>query len=246
MTIVVSHPLSAAELLDAASVCRGRTPAEQGVYLAALGLPGYSFSGCATLPIGERDAAITTLRQAMFGDRLEISATCPHCEARLDVAMNAAALLAIEAPVAPELAEIVIGGTRFAVRPADSGDLAAIGGIPDPDEARAELAQRCLVPLEGAGPLSRLDARDVDVVGAAMAEVDPAGDPFVALHCAGCGLDWEAPLDIAGIFADEIESAADALLDEIDALARAYHWSETAILALSQERRSAYLARLQS
>ena len=246
MTVVVPHPLSAAELLDAASVCRGRSPAEKGVYLAALGLPGASFGGCATLPIGERDAAITALRQAMFGDRLELSAQCPQCEARLDVAMNAAALLAIEPSAAPEAAEIAIGGDRFAVRPADSGDLAAIGGSPDLDEARAALALRCLIPLAGAELPQWLDADGVDAVGAAMAGIDPAGDPFVALHCAACGTDWEAPLDIAGILAEEIESAADALLDEIHALAHAYHWSETAILALSQERRSAYLARLQS
>jgi hypothetical protein len=245
LTVVAPHPLSAAELLDAASVCRGRSPVEKGVYLAALGLPGHSFGGCATLPIGERDAAITSLRQAMFGDRLELSAICPQCEARLDVAMNAAALLAIGTPVAPESPGISIDGDRFVVRPADSGDLAAIGGIPDPDTARAELARRCLVPLDGAGLPARLDEEGVDAVGAAMAEIDPAGDPFVALHCAICGLDWDAPLDIADIFAGEIEGAADALLDEIHQLAREYHWSETAILALSQERRSAYLARLQ-
>jgi hypothetical protein len=246
LTVVTLHPLSAAELLDAASVCRGRTPAEQGVYLAALGLPEASFGGCAALPNGARDAAITALRQAMFGDRLELSAQCPQCEARLDVAMSAAALLTIEAPAEPAPVEVLIGGQRFAVRPANRGDLEAIGGLPDPEEARAALAQRCLVPLDDAEPPPRLDAREVDAVGAAMAEIDPAGDPFVALHCVACGLEWEAPLDIAAILAGDVESAADALLDEIDALARAYHWSETAILALGQERRSAYLARLQS
>lgn len=239
------RPLSAAELLDAASACRGRSAAEKGIYLAALGMPDQSFGACAALPIGARDAAIVALRQAMFGDRIELSSKCPNCEARLDVAMASAALLAIAGPAAEAAAEVVIDGDRFAVRPADSADLAAIGWIPDIDEARAELARRCLVPAEGAEVPPWLEEAEVDAIGAAMAEIDPAGDPFVALHCPECDREWDAPVDIAGVLAGEIEGAADALLDEIHLLAQAYHWSEAAILALGPERRRAYLARLQ-
>lgn len=238
------RPLDARELLDAASVCRGRPVAEQGVYLAALGMPAESFDRCATLPIGARDAAIVALRRAMFGDRLDLSARCPRCGAALDVAMAASALLEI-APAATALPEVTVGGDRFAVRPADSADLAAITSIVELDEARAELARRCLVPRTGADVPPWLEAGEIDAIGAAMAEIDPAGDPFVTLNCAACDLAWDAPVDIASVLASEIEGAADALLDEIDAIARAYHWTEEAILALSQERRRAYLARVQ-
>jgi len=239
------HPLTAGELLDAASACRGRSAAEKGVYLAALGMPGQSFGDCATLPIGARDAAIVALRRTMFGERIELSAKCPRCEARLDVETTSDALLAIQAEAPARLQEIAIDGERFAVRPADSADLTAIGWIPDMEEARAELARRCLVPLAGAEVPPWLEEAEIDAVAAAMAEIDPAGDPFVALHCPECELEWDAPVDIAGVLAGEIEGAADALLDEIHLLAQAYHWSEDAILALGQERRRAYLARLQ-
>ncbi|MBL7537721.1 hypothetical protein INQ15_25370, partial [Escherichia coli] len=59
-------------------------------------------------------------------------------------------MLAIAGSAGSEAREIVIDGDRFTIRPADSADLAAIGWIPDMDEARAELARRCLVPAEGA------------------------------------------------------------------------------------------------
>lgn len=241
--IIAPRPLSAGELLDAASACRGRSAPEKGVYLAALGMPGESFTACATLPIGARDAAIVALRQAMFGDQIELSAKCPRCETRLDVAMTSDALLAIG--TAGEARAIEIDGERFAVRPADSADLAAIAWIPEMEEARAELARRCLVPLDGGEPPPWLEDAEIDAIGAAMAEIDPAGDPFVALHCPKCDCDWDAPVDIAGVLAGEIEGAADMLLDEIHLLAQAYHWSEAAILALGPERRRAYLARLQ-
>lgn len=237
------RPLSAGELLDAASACRDRSPAEKGVYLAALGMPGESFAACAALPIGARDAAIVALRQAMFGDQIELSAKCPRCEARLDVAMTSDALLAIGTPGAARTIEI--DGERFGVRPADSADLAAISWIPEMAEARAELARRCLVSQDGAEVPPWLEEAEIDAIGAAMAEIDPAGDPFVTLHCPGCDCGWDAPVDIAGVLAGEIEGAADTLLDEIHLLAQAYHWSESAILALGPERRRAYLARLQ-
>lgn len=239
------RPLPARDLLEAAAVCRNSPGPARGVYLAALALVDHSFTDCATLPLGTRDAAIVGLRRAMFGDRLELSARCPRCDAPLDVAMEAAALLALS-PATATLPDVEIAGTRFAVRPADSADLAAIADIPSVEQAREDLALRCLIPRDGADVPPSLTPGEIDAVGAAMAEIDPAGDPFVALDCPACATAWDAPVDIAAVLAGEIEGAADALLDEIDAIARAYHWTEDAILALSQERRRAYLARVQS
>lgn len=238
-------PLSATELLDAASICRGSGVPDKGIYLATLGMTEQSFEACAALPIGTRDASILALRQAMFGDRIELSATCPQCAARLDVATTATALLAIERATNSPSCDVTIGGRRFDVRPINSVDLAAIGQIPDAEEARIELARRCLVPPEGEELPILLEAADVDAIGAVIARIDPAGDPYAMLRCAECACEWDAPIDIANVLAREIEGAAEALLDEIHLLAQAYHWSEGAILALGQDRRRAYLARLQ-
>jgi hypothetical protein len=237
--------LSATELLDAASICRGSGAADRSVYLATLGTTEQTFEACATLPIGARDASILALRQAMFGDRIELSATCPQCDARLDVVTTAAALLAIEQGTNAPSYDVTIDGRRFSVRPINSIDLAVAGQILDAEAARIELARRCLVPAQGDELPLELDAADVDAIAAVIAQIDPAGDPYATLHCAECACEWDAPIDIANVLAGEIEGAAEALLDEIHLLAQAYHWSESAILALGQDRRRAYLARLQ-
>lgn len=242
---MTAHPLSAAELLDAASVCRTHPGPEAGVYLAALDRTDLSFEQCAHLPIGARDAMLVAMRAAMFGERLDLAAKCPHCEARLDVGLTTDALLGI-APASGAPREVAIGERRFEVRAADSADLAAVAELIDIEMARETIAIRCLVPLDGGERPDFLADEEVDAIGAALAAIDPAGDPYVALECGACGAAWDAPIDIAAILAGEIEWAADTLLDEIHELARAYHWSEAAILALSQDRRRAYLARLEA
>lgn len=239
-------PLDAAALLDAASICRDRSPSEQAVYLAALGRPDLSLAECAQLPIGARDTAIIALRRAMFGGRIALSALCPHCAAPIDVETSADALIALAEEAAPAASVVEIDGAGFAVRAATSADLAAVAGIADEAAARAALALRCLMPGADAPLPDTLDAAAIDAIAAALAGIDPAGDPFVTLTCTPCGAQWDAPIDIASVLADEIGGAADALLDEVDVIARAYHWHEDAILAMSQERRRAYIARLQA
>lgn len=235
------HPLSAAELLDAASVCRDRPAAEAGVYLATLRAPGLSFDECAHLAIGERDAALANLHAAMFGRQIELAATCPRCGIRLDVSLTTDALL-VE-PKGDPAPSIEIGGQQFGVRPADSADLAAAAGIGDVEAARELLARRCLIAVEG-GEVPALSDADVDAVAEALTAIDPASDPYVPLACFECAAAWDAPIDIARILASEIEAAADSLMDDIHDIALAYHWSEDAILALAPARRHGYLERL--
>lgn len=234
--------LSSAELLDAASVCRERPAAEADLYLAALGAPGLSYEACAHLGIGARDTALAGLYAATFGRQLELAATCPACGARLDVSLTTDALL-IE-PDAEAPPPIKIGRRRFAVRPADSGDLAAVAAIGDIETARELLALRCLVPAEGEDTPGALSDAQIDAVAAALAAIDPASDFYVPVACFACEAAWDAPVDIARVLASEIVAASDTLLDDVHDLALAYHWSEDAILALAPSRRRAYLQRL--
>ena len=62
-----------------------------------------------------------------------------------------------------------------------------------------------------------------------------------ALECPDCGHRWPAPVDVAEALWMEVQRAAERLLAEIDALARAYGWSEEEIVSLSPVRRAAYL-----
>ena len=53
--------------------------------------------------------------------------------------------------------------------------------------------------------------------------------------------EWELLFDIAEFFWTEISAQAQRLLREIDALARAYGWTEHEILSLPAQRRQTYL-----
>jgi hypothetical protein len=234
--------LSATELLDTAAACRDRSSVDTGVYIATLAVPGLSLDEAAHLPIGVRDTALARFYTAMFGDRLEFATNCPECGVRLDVGLPADTLCLEPAPEATALVEI--GGRRFEVRPLNSIDLAVIAELPDPETGRVQLALRCLVPLTGAGVPEALLDDQIDAVAAALAVIDPRSDFYVPLTCLECETSWKAPVDVAGALTIEIDAAADTLLDDVHELALAYHWSESAILALPPTRRRAYLERL--
>jgi hypothetical protein len=87
------------------------------------------------------------------------------------------------------------------------------------------------------GQLAELMAQ----VETGLAALDPAADISLALACDSCGHGWAADFDIGALLWEEIEARARGLLGEIHGLARAYGWTEPEILALSPERRAAYL-----
>ena len=59
--------------------------------------------------------------------------------------------------------------------------------------------------------------------------------------CAGCGAQTALPFDAGGTLWSEAAASAQRLLQDVHALASAYHWSEADILALSPARRGYYL-----
>ena len=52
---------------------------------------------------------------------------------------------------------------------------------------------------------------------------------------------WAAPLDTGQLVWQQVRTAAERLLLDIDALARAYGWTEREMLSLPPARRAAYL-----
>jgi hypothetical protein len=74
-----------------------------------------------------------------------------------------------------------------------------------------------------------------------MEELDPAASINLSLGCEDCGHHWLADFNIGSLLWDEIDGCARALLVEVHNLARAYGWTEQEILALSPQRRAAYL-----
>jgi hypothetical protein len=74
-----------------------------------------------------------------------------------------------------------------------------------------------------------------------MAAVDPQAELRVQLQCPDCETGWTTDVDPAAFVWRELEEHAQAALLEVASLAAAFGWSEAEVLAMSRERRRAYL-----
>jgi len=86
-----------------------------------------------------------------------------------------------------------------------------------------------------------ISASALEAFGKWIEAQDPAADISLALNCPDCAHAWEMGFDIGVYFWREIQAAARRIVLEVDALARAYGWSETEILGMSASRRNLYL-----
>ncbi len=133
-----------------------------------------------------------------------------------------------------------------AVRPLTSRDLAAAAACADAASARRLLAHRAVTGLDGpAASDAGLADGELDAIAAQLEAIDPLADLALDLDCPDCGAAWEAAVDVAQYVWLEIEAEALRLVREVHAIAAAYGWRETEILAMSPLRRRAYLELVQ-
>jgi hypothetical protein len=223
--------LSAAATLELWDAARSLPPVERAVVLAHV--DGADADEVARLPIGRRDARLLGVHTALGGAALEATAACPHCGAAAEFALDVDALLA-RADEAHEPEPLVVDGERLSWRSPDSRDLAASSVAADAAEAERVLLERCV----GVAQLTDEQRR---AVTAAMTAADPLAEVLVDMACPACGETFVADLDVSQFVWSEVRARALGLLRDVDALARAYGWSEEQVLALGDARRSAYL-----
>jgi hypothetical protein len=160
-----------------------------------------------------------------------LSAMCDDCGEPFDVRVDLD-----ELPVKPAR-----DGFPFAAVPTVAGavrarvptgaDQAAIAGD-GTDDPVAALLRRC---VEGPEP----EGADADRVQAAIEAVSPEVTREVQTACPACG--HPAWVEIDPYVALRLD--LDGLLDDVDALARTYCWTEPDVLRLPRDRRRRYLAR---
>ncbi len=184
-------------------------------------------------PVGERDAALMQLRTRTFGAIAECLARCPRCEEAVELSLDLRELT-VQAPQdAPPPWSFDAPSGRVGIRPVSSRDLqrAARGEVQD-------LLDCCVV--EGSCGLTDADRAAIE---AELERRDPQAEISLALTCPACDHGWEMLFDIAGHLWSDIEAEARGLLDQVDLLARVYHWSEADVLDMPPGRRRAYLER---
>lgn len=223
----------------------GRHPVDQALAILAPALPEFDRDALADISIGQRDARILALRGALLGDRLDGYTECPSCGTQLEFSLSARELGAGAAESAAEgPQELSVAGYELRFRLPTSRDLAAACSAATIEEGAAVLLSRCVQGAWREGlpvPVEALPEEVVDALAARMVELEPLSEIQVSLRCESCAYEWEAELEIASFFCDELAVRARRLLRDIHTLAGTYGWSEEAILALSEHRRQHYL-----
>jgi hypothetical protein len=235
MDVALQAPRMRLHLLDAVS---GLHPLDAAVRCLALACP--ELPDPAGLPLGQRDAALLTLRARLLGDRLVARTTCGGCGEQSTLELSVADLVARMSGPAEVSWTVEHRGRTLPVRALTSRDLAEAAFGPTADRALGLLVRAA---LDGAAASLEEEPGDelVDAVATSLAEHDPGAEVVLTGTCAACGQEWSHVLDPAGYVAAELAHQGTRLLAEVAELARAFGWSESDVLALSDQRRRAYL-----
>jgi hypothetical protein len=231
---------SAADVLAIWERGMSRHPIDRTLLLASWARPDEAPERLADLPLGTVNEGLLRLRESWFGTPIRAYADCEACGERAELSLDPA-MFAFPAMPADAAREVEISGFRF--RLPSNRDLAAIAAESDADRAALRLIERCCV--EGSAIAARDLAELLAQVEAKLEALDPAAEITLSLSCEACGGQWGASFDVAALLWDDVDAHARKLVAEVDALARAYGWTEPEILALSPQRRATYLAMVQ-
>ncbi len=237
------HTLSAQKLLGVWERGMTQPPLARALSLLFAACSDDSWDSLMQLNIGQRNARLLTLRESMFGSRLDALATCPGCGERLDLDFSTAAIRVEAGDQASEFS-LTIENYQLRLRLPNSQDLYAVADQNDPVSARRMLLENCVLSIEPPGEPCAADTLPASVVQAIaerMAQADPQANVQLALACCYCGREWQATFDIVSFFWSEIHAWALRILREVHVIASAYSWREADILALTPQRRQIYL-----
>ena len=212
-------------------------------------LQGLSDATTAPRRLGERNARLLVLHAQIFGSELALLSHCPACATAAQFSADCEALAAqtpdIEAASSPHRLEAEGHSIEFRLpESTDLADITAASGVQDDDKFASALLARCVLTCtrDGAGvqpnelPMSVLDA-----LSQRMDALDPCASVSFALECPECATHWDARLDVGQQLWTKLRAVAERILLDVDALARAYGWTESEVLRLSPTRRAAYL-----
>ena len=235
--------ISSSEILETWEQGLAQSPIQHGLALLALANPEASPEELARLSIGERDGALLTLREQVFGPRLVCLTACPSCAERLEMALSVEDIRAKPSDHDAEL-KMSMDGIEVKFRLPKSLDLLAIEDNQDVTRARQILVERCILDVYRNGEkmsVDQLSNKIIEAIEERMTEADPQANLHLDLTCPECGNKWQAAFDIVSFFWNEINVWAQHVLQEVHVLASAYGWSEREILAMSSLRRQVYL-----
>jgi hypothetical protein len=217
---------------------------ERALAAGPLALDDALLGAAAPASLAARNAALLALRARLFGPAQRLRAVCPACAAVLEFSVDCESLAVSLQPAAQARAEhsLLCEGYRVAYRAPDIEDWRAAAAASDFVPA---LLRRCIARCErddgSECEPSSLPSAVTEALSSALEALEPGACVDFDLRCPECAAHWNAPMDCGAVLYGEVRARAECLLVEVDALARAYGWSEAQVLALTPTRRAAYL-----
>lgn len=199
-----------------------------------------SETSLAALCVTDFEYLVLSLRRAWRGPRIALGLACGHCQAASDFTLDIDQLLRGAIPKSvPGVHPDPDGSGWFtadggAFRLPVVGDQLKLAGCARPERALAEL---CLDETARQRPLRRRIER-------AMEAMAPEISRAIRGLCPACGHAIEAYFPVVPTVVAEMRQGAASLHDDVDLIARVYHWPQTEILSLPHGRRQAYVARI--
>lgn len=233
----------ATELLDAWDAGTGQSSVDRAITLLRTSSPDVARHELEHLSVGERDGRLLTLCETTLGARIAGLVNCPACGDAMEISFLASDVR-VPAANPPSSSWAEVGSTSVHFRLPNSRDLAAAAMFEDVAAVRRALLRSCVLAIAGrtdAPVVDELEDAVVDAIAARMGEVDPQADVALALECPACSHAWHTAFDVAAFFWMQLDAWAKRTLHDVHTLARAYGWSEHAILSLSATRRQVYL-----
>ena len=203
-------------------------------------------AAASTRTLGERNTRLLALHAQLFGSELALLSHCLACGTAAQFSADCDALAA-QTPARHDASSshhLKAHGHTIEFRLPGSTDIAAVAGAPDDDEFASELLARCVLACSRDGArvqTHELPAPVLEALSQHMELLDPAANVSFALECPQCAVHWDARLDVGQLVWQKLQAAAERVLLDVDALARAYGWTEPEVLRLSPTRRAAYL-----
>jgi hypothetical protein len=185
--------------------------------------------------LGRRNQALLELHCSLFGTALQAWSVCAGCGEKMEFTIHANAFLQQNTCNIREEPAISVNGHNF--RLPTSRDLAVLAQLTDTDAGALKLMELCSV---NSGNGERWTQAEIDQAGEMMAAADPLAEIRVALSCPACSHDTVETVEVTSFLWSEIEGGAKRLLWDVHAIASAYGWTESEVLALSPARRARY------
>jgi hypothetical protein len=228
--------LSGSKLLDLWERGTGLHLLDRALLALSAALPEVPANHLADWPLGHRNRALMQLHRACFGARLQAWASCARCGEKMEFELDGQTLVEQGSDESAGDGIVRVNGQSF--RLPSSRDLACVAEEKDSKTAVIRLLECCRI--EG-GACPTWSDEEVQAIEKSMAIGDPLAELQIALRCPECSHQWTASLELVTFLWAEIECRAKRLLWEIHALASAYGWTQSEILALSPARRASYL-----